>query len=125
VTTPSDALSVLVQKVAQVEKVKVQDLLNQPDFVALSETKAAGHVVHAAINADWNPHDHPRNPHTGEFIKILGGYIFGKTQKAEFGAGTSKKLDIDLQPGDAAYKTPAGSIVVLPADGTAHLHMGT
>jgi hypothetical protein len=125
VTTPSDALSVLVQKVAQVEKVKVQDLLNQPDFVALSETKAAGHVVHAAINADWNPHDHPRNPHTGEFIKILGGYIFGKTQKAEFGAGTSKKLDIDLQPGDAAYKTPAGSIVVVHADGTAHLHMGT
>lgn len=90
-------------------------------FVALAGAK----YVHVSMNADWDPKDHPRNPHTGEFMKTLGGYIFGKAKKAEFKSlvsGSNKKIELDLAPGDVAFQTPQKNVLVSHADGSYTLH---
>jgi hypothetical protein len=97
------------------------------NLVSLSSTTitpgTGAKYVFAHINPDWDPSDHPRNPNTGEFVKGPIGFIFGKTKTASFGVkGQVKK--IDLKPGDVAFKTPAGNVVVSHPDGSYSLHHG-
>lgn len=79
--------------------------------------------VHAAINADWDPKDHPRDPHTGEFMKTPGGYIFGKAKSANFKTDSGlKDISLDLAPGDVAFRTPGKNVIVSHGDGSYTLH---
>lgn len=73
------------------------------------------------INVDWDPKDHPRDPNNGQFVETPGGFIFGKAKSAEFPLGDSKK-SLNLQPGDIAFKTPTGNVVVSHADDSYTLH---
>lgn len=90
------------------------------DMVALA---VKAEYVFGSINIDWDEKDHPRDPKTGEFIETPGGFIFGKAETAEFPLAKGKK-QVELKPGDVAFKTPADNIVVSHADGSYSLHHG-
>ena len=103
---------------------RLRSLVEVEEFVALAgpSVKAAAYVF-AGLNKKWNPLDHPRDPNTGEFVKGPTGFIFGKTKSATFPLhGQAKK--VDLKPGDVAFETPAGNVVVSHADGSYSLHHG-
>lgn len=93
----------------------------EQQLIALAGATGVAKYVHASINADWDPEDHPRDPNTGEFVKGPVGYIFGKAKKASFkGIKTTaglKDLEFDLKPGDVAFQTPGKNIVVSHANG--------
>lgn len=116
--TSENALNVLRQKLAQ--------LVEDEETVALAYGKhiPSAAYVFTGINKDWDPQDHPRDPNTGEFVKGPTGFIFGKTKSATF-AVQGKAQKVDLKPGDVAFKTPAGNVVVSHADGSYTLHHGT
>ena len=70
----------------------------------------------------YNPLDHPKDAE-GKFVKKgHGSFIFGLAKKAKFQLGDLKgalnNFSIDLEPGDMAYKTPAGNVMIQHADGT-------
>lgn len=96
-------------------------MLSQPVHPGGVVALAATYAVGAIKNVDWDPEDHPRDPNTGQFMKTLGGYIFGKAKKANFKFG-SKDLHLDLVPGAVAFQTPGNNVVVSNPDGSYDLH---
>lgn len=96
---------------------------SDPDLIALANVgngTIAKYVWHS-LNVDWNPEDHPRDPNTGEFAKAPGGYIFGKAKSANFKMD-GKSKSVELAPGDVAFKTNAGNVLVSHPDGSYTLH---
>lgn len=84
---------------------------------------SAGVFIHAGMNAEWDPKDHPRDPNNGEFVEQgKGVFLFGKSKTAEFSMSNGQKKPVELKPGSAAYKSAAGNVVVAHADGTFTLH---
>jgi hypothetical protein len=127
VTTDQSAIDALKDKIAQFKaasaaKDEAEYHAPDADLIALANVGngKVAHYVWKSINTDWNPLDHPRDPNTGEFIKSPGGYIFGKAKTAKFKGLVAK--EINLGPGDVAFKTNLGNILVSHPDGSYTLH---
>lgn len=71
---------------------------------------------------DWNEHDHPRDPNTGEFIELgQGMFLFGKSKTAKY-SSSKGEATVDLKPGDTAYKTDVGNVLIQHVDGSMDLY---
>lgn len=73
-----------------------------------------------ASNVDWNPMEHPRNQ-LGHFVKKgQGVFLLGQNKKGKFKgpAANDVQVDYDLEPGDIAYSSPMGNLLVKHADGS-------
>lgn len=111
--SPSDAINALKVKLAQAVSASkpVDETVSLANYTAMGVAKYIWHD----INVDWNPTDHPRDPHTGEFVSTPGGYIWGKAKSADF---PGKHFKLSLKPGDIAYKSPAGNAIIAHPDDT-------
>ena len=122
------AIDALKEKIAQFKaassaKDELEFHAPDADLIALANVgngKAAHYVWHS-INIDWNPLDHPRDPNTGQFAETPGGYIFGKAKKAKF-KGNLVANNVELGPGDVAFKTNLGNVLISHPDGSYTLH---
>lgn len=100
-------------------KAKLGLLGGEDEAVALANfTPGSSKITYQAAsisNIDWDPKDHPRDPHTGEFMKTPSGFLWGKAKKASFPLGWQKP-QLTLKPGDVVFKTPGGNIAVSHGD---------